>query len=232
MEEQPITIGYWRIRGLGAPIIYLCEHLGLPYRLHFYEQGGAPDFSKEAFRRERETLGVPFADLPYIIDGPYRVAQSPACLRHLCRRHAPDLLGRDLAAQALVETTAQILHEDRIVVHSLSYRNLDQAVAYDEAHARLARFEAHMQGRAWIADVDLTYVDFVLWEYIDFANWLSSGATAQRFPTLAAHHARTGALPRFAAHRASADFIAYPFNSRSALVGGADSMPLGSNARR
>ena len=219
LSAQEIVIGYWRIRGLGAPILYLCEHLGVPYSMKYYEQGGPPDFSKEAFRREREALGVPFANLPYIVDGEIGVAQSPTCLRHICRRFGPDLLGRDLRAQALVETTAQILHEDRIVVHSLAYRNLERAVAFDEAHARLAPFDAHMRDRAWVADTDLTYVDFVLWEYLDFVNWLSRGATFARFPALAAHHARTGALPRFAAHRASDRFLAYPFNSRSALVG-------------
>ena len=41
------TLGYWKIRGLGAPVRYLLAYLDVDYDLVEYEQGDGPDFSRQ-----------------------------------------------------------------------------------------------------------------------------------------------------------------------------------------
>ena len=65
--SAPITIGYWRIRALGAPVIYVCEYLDVPYTVLYYEQGGPPDFSMADFRDVKDSLGMPFPNLPSVL---------------------------------------------------------------------------------------------------------------------------------------------------------------------
>ena len=67
-SEVP-TLGYWNIRGLAEPIRLLLEYCGESYKDVRYQQGGAPDYSREEWLAEKEKLGLDFPNLPYYIDG-------------------------------------------------------------------------------------------------------------------------------------------------------------------
>ena len=56
MEGQ-ITIGYWKIRGICNNVKTVMEYLKKPYNFVAYEQGDAPDFSREAWMSKKFTLG-------------------------------------------------------------------------------------------------------------------------------------------------------------------------------
>jgi len=219
-RPEEIVIGNWRIRGLGAPIVYLCEYLAVPYRMRYYEQGGAPDFSKADFRNARSSLNMPFANLPYVIDAGIGIAQSLACSRYICRKWGPELLGKGLRDLALVDTISQILHDDRLYVQGvLGYGSVDCKPVVDEGHRRLEPLSAHLADRSFLAGDYVTYVDFIFWENIDFVNWVGQGRTLDAYPGIAAYFARVSALPRFNEYLASERFLKYPYSSKSAAHG-------------
>ena len=67
-KNPPILLGYWRIRGLAQPIRYLLEYTEHPYQDVMYEQGDGPNFSVECWTSVKNTLGLDFPSIPYLID--------------------------------------------------------------------------------------------------------------------------------------------------------------------
>ncbi len=66
MEAGKLTIGYWKIRGLIAPVKYILEYLAVPYNVVDYEQGEGPEFSNDSWISVKHTLGLDFPNLPYL----------------------------------------------------------------------------------------------------------------------------------------------------------------------
>lgn len=220
MMQPGIIIGNWRIRGLGAPIVYLCEYLAVPYSMSYYERGGPPNFSKASFRDAKAGLDMPFANLPYVIDGEIKIAQSLACSRHICRKWGADLLGKDARDLALIDTLSQILHEDRLYVQGvLGYQSVDKRPVIEEGHRRLEPLAIHLRGRQFLAGNYVTYVDFILWENLAFLDWVGKGATSRTYPNLDEYFQRVSGLPRFKEFLASERFLKHPFSSSFAAHG-------------
>lgn len=86
-----ITVGYWSIRGLGAPLRMMVMFAGVPLQAECYDvaynaAGEPADRShwtgvKPALK-ERNAL----MNLPYVIDGDFVVTQSNACATYLGRK--------------------------------------------------------------------------------------------------------------------------------------------------
>lgn len=68
-NNPKIQLGYWRIRGLAHPIRYLLEYIEHPYEDVMYEQGDAPAYSIESWTSVKNSLGLAFPNMPYMIDG-------------------------------------------------------------------------------------------------------------------------------------------------------------------
>ncbi len=60
---------------------------------------------------KKHYLGLDFPNLPYIIDGDVRMSESKSIMAYFCRKHRPELLGRDAAETALADMISRI-HDD------------------------------------------------------------------------------------------------------------------------
>ena len=67
-----MILGYWKIRGRGEPIRLLMEFLGVKYT----EEN--PSF-KQWFSK-RDSMGMDFPNLPYLIDGNHKITESRAII--------------------------------------------------------------------------------------------------------------------------------------------------------
>ena len=94
-KNPPIQIGYWKIRGQAQPIRYLLEYCEHPYEETMYEQGDAPNFSVECWTSVRNTLGLDFPTIPYIIDGENRLTDLHAIMLYVATAYCPEILGKD-----------------------------------------------------------------------------------------------------------------------------------------
>lgn len=70
-----ITLGYWKLRGLASPIKYLLAYREVEYTDKLYNIGPAPDFDRSEWLNEKETLGLDFPNLPYLLDGDVKLSQ-------------------------------------------------------------------------------------------------------------------------------------------------------------
>ena len=93
MASEKPTLGYWKIRGLASQIRYEMVYLGVDYSVDQYEQGEAPDFDRSAWLNVKSTLGLPFPNLPYLIDGDLKLTETNAIMKYIASKYGPELLG-------------------------------------------------------------------------------------------------------------------------------------------
>jgi glutathione S-transferase len=99
MTDQ-LILGYWAIRGLAQSIRLVLHYTKTPFINKTYEQGDAPDYSRAEWLSEKETLGLDFPNLPYLIDNDIKITQSKAILYYL--GHKLNLMGTNLEEEAHV----------------------------------------------------------------------------------------------------------------------------------
>eukprot|EP00656_Telonema_subtile_P019961 TRINITY_DN21149_c0_g1_i3.p1 TRINITY_DN21149_c0_g1~~TRINITY_DN21149_c0_g1_i3.p1 ORF type:complete len:202 (-),score=59.41 TRINITY_DN21149_c0_g1_i3:28-633(-) len=136
-RRYTMEVGYWHIRGLGAPLRMLCEYAGPEsYSNKTFQVCGEPGswdlsswFDTKPALKERNA----FMNLPYILDGEVVVAHTLACMQYAGKKFG--LYGSDAAQERQVH---QVLCE----VQDL--RNAAVGVFYSgESKERL---RAHLQG--------------------------------------------------------------------------------------
>jgi glutathione S-transferase len=100
--QTDITLGYWKIRGLGFHVRVVLEYLGLSYKIKDYVQGDAPEFSVKEWHDDKFSLGFAFPNLPYIIDGDVKLSETLAIMQYLANKYDRTLLGKTAADFGLV----------------------------------------------------------------------------------------------------------------------------------
>nr|ABL09303.1 allergen Aca s 8 [Acarus siro] len=104
MASKP-TLGYWDIRGLGAPIRYLLTYAGIDFEDKRYSD------PNEWFGKDKPSLGLDFPNLPYYIDGSVKLTQTQAILRYIARKANLDgATEAEKIAISLVEQQVQDLN--------------------------------------------------------------------------------------------------------------------------
>lgn len=95
--EGKIKIGYWGIRGRGQVIRHLCAYTGIDWEEVTYKQPG------EWFAiGDKNKLGLDFPNLPYLINGDFKLTESMAIANYIIRKSKPELLGKTIEDQAKV----------------------------------------------------------------------------------------------------------------------------------
>ena len=110
MQTNKLKLGYWgSIRGRGATVVLLLQYLGVDYEKIDYDIEG----DRQGWLDDIVNLGLPFANLPYIIDGDFKLCETKAIIRYLAEKYNPDLLGKDVQQRALVEMISCVVFEFR-----------------------------------------------------------------------------------------------------------------------
>jgi glutathione S-transferase len=204
------------MRGLAQAIRYVLAYSGVPFADVRYQQGGAPDYSRQAWLDEKEKLDLDFPNLPYYIEGKLRLTQSTTILRHLGRKH--NLAGNSLEEQARCDLVLDTSYDFKSVLVSTAYaRNRADALA-DFATKTIphyfSQFEAFRTRRntKWFAGDSLTISDFFMFEMLDQSALMVPGCL-DAYPKLAEFKEAFVAIPAVAEYRKSAAFIERPCNN-------------------
>lgn len=214
-----VTLGYWDIRGLAQPIRNLLVYKGVDFEDKLYKVGPGPDFDREEWLKDKCSLGVMFPNLPYYIDEDVKISQSLAIMRYLARKH-------DLGARDGEETTKLDVMEQQakdlsmwlgMVCCSANFE--EQRDKYEETMVGQLRLWAeHLQDKLWVMGDRLTYVDFLLYEALDWHYFFKSEAF-QEFHIVVEYMRRFEELPNLKEYFDSDKYIKWPLMGPQAKWG-------------
>ena len=89
--------------------------------------------------------------------------------------------------------------------------------------AKLVEFR-NKHGFKWMAGNNLTWIDFYIWEAVDYVRWLSNGAVFEQFPSLKEYHENFLKIPQLKKVWGDDEKIMkFPWNNANAKIGGRDS---------
>ncbi|VUZ50764.1 unnamed protein product, partial [Hymenolepis diminuta] len=80
-------LAYWDFRGRAEPIRLLLRYLGVDFEEKLYRFGPAPEYDREEWFDEKFKLSLDFPNLPYYIDGDFKLTQSSAILEYIADKH-------------------------------------------------------------------------------------------------------------------------------------------------
>jgi glutathione S-transferase len=111
MADQQVILGYWGAVGLGQSLRYLLNYVEANWKDEVYS-----DHAKW-FGADKQGLGIPLPNLPYLIDGEFKLSESNALLRYIPRRFGkPELLGKTIEDQARIDQLLGVLGDIQTAV--------------------------------------------------------------------------------------------------------------------
>ena len=163
--QKPI-LGYWKIRGLAAPIRYMFHYLGVDFEDKLYECGDAPDFDKSAWLNEKETLGLEFPNLPYLIDGETKLTETVAIMHYIASKYQPALLGSNASVKGRILMLLEHIVTLKKRATEPCYTTGDKEAIVDDCRPLLAKIVEVKGDNTWIAGQNLTWLDFYFAELL------------------------------------------------------------------
>ena len=219
VEAGKLTIGYWKIRGLQSPVRYILEYLGVPYNDVQYEQGDAPDFSREGWLSVKPNLGLDFPNLPYLLDGEVKITESHAIIRYISNKWGgADFSGKDPKDKGIVDMLLGVVSDIKGAATGHCYASGDLEAVIKIGNDRMAAVSKFLGAKQFFLGDYLTFVDFFIFEQIELFAWASKNEFLTRFPNLAEFHQRIIALPKFGEYYNSDRFVKRPFNNKVAKL--------------
>jgi len=217
-------LGYWKIRGLAQPIRLMLGYADVDFEDKLYEVTDEPEYSREAWLKEKFNLGLDFPNLPYYVDGETKLSQSSAIMRHLARKH--DLMGKtdkekdrcDQAAEQICDLRQGFVKLCYGAFFGMDFKEKGPAYA-ENIKKNLQPFETFLGDNKWLAGENLTWADFILWEMLDQHLLFKSDCLGE-LPKLAAYHQRFKDEPKIKKFMESPKFFKGPCNNKMAAWGG------------
>ena len=223
MKSMTAQLGYWKIRGLAAPIRMLLHYCEVPFADVQYEQSDPPELSAAAWLDKKFTLGLAFPNLPYYLDDRGKFVQTLAIMRYIAARHGASAgggLGHDDSQVDMMAQVAMDLRNAfaRCCYGSRSMAEVDSAVAHDIG-PQLAAWDRHLATvGSFCTGERLSYADFFLAEHLDQIRLVLPGAV-QQHSALCAYVDRFFALAKIQDFVRTPLYMKWPVNNKSAFVG-------------
>ena len=87
-NQNQLVLGYWNMRGMsrGNPARYLLSYSGVVWEDRQYS------FGQQEWQQAKSTL-MPFANLPHLIDGDFKVTETIAVHQYIAQKFCPQVLG-------------------------------------------------------------------------------------------------------------------------------------------
>jgi len=232
--QSKLEIGYWAIRGLGAPCRMVCEFAGADYdskvyHYHLKSEEKEWDFS-EWFEGKKPELQKKNAliNLPYLIDTDGSiVTQTIACLSYLGRKY--DMMGSNNKELCMTQQVLCEAHDLRNIAVNAFYGGPSEAVvdfltkSVPKSYAKFEGWLKHQTTGPYTVGETPTVGDFHLWEMVDQCELLAfdhaKDSPLKSYPMLKKLHDSLRAEPKLQRYF-SGPLYNLPVNGPMALWGG------------
>jgi len=113
---EKVTLGYWGIRGRAQIARLLLAYTGAVWEDVKYTS------PEQWFGKDKQGLGIPFANLPYLIDGDFKLSESRAIIKYIVARSGnKELEGKNIQDQARVIQVSSVLEDLAVPLGSLFF---------------------------------------------------------------------------------------------------------------
>nr|CDS21012.1 glutathione S transferase Mu 1 [Echinococcus granulosus] len=202
------VLAYWDIKGLGERSRLLLKYVGVEYDDKQYTFGPAPTLDRNAWLSEKFSLGLDFPNLPYYIDGDFKLTQSGAILEYIADRHGmiPNCKKRRAVLHMLQCEVFDLQMSFGDVCYSADWEKLKPGFMETLAQ-KLTNFEAFLDEKVWLTGEKISYPDFSLCEVLIELKKFEP-TCLQKYPKLQAYLTRFENLPQLKDYIASKEFAA------------------------
>ena len=220
-EVNRAILGYWGTRALAQQIRLLLEYTNTPYEDVRYPQGEAPEYDKSEWLSVKFKLGLDFPNLPYYIDGDFKLTESDAITRYIADKNG--MVGKSAEERGFVSMIESVLYD---------WHTAYWEITYDHRYAELLqKYLGSIEGKyiepflkllrknKWLVGNELTYIDFIFYEIID-THFILLPVIREKYPLFVEYAERFEELPAIRAYMTSSRFLKYPLNSKYAGWGG------------
>ena len=180
------TLGYWSTRGMGAQCTYLLAYCGADFNFKQYKATfDNGEVGRGTWPDEKFNLGIAFPNLPYLLDGDVKIAETMPLMRYICRKYKPALLGKTLEERAQVDMIGAVVNDLKVNACMIPcYTHGDREKIDEDCTKRLEPIVKWLGNKKFLMGNDLCYVDFVLFECINVTNFVTKGRVFTDYPTL------------------------------------------------
>ena len=160
-----VTLGYWKIRGLAQYLRHLLSYTETEFQEIQY------DNQDRWFKEDKLNLGLDFPNLPYLIDGDFKLTESSAIAKYIIKRSGKtDLLGKNTRDQGKVDALISVINDALKDIRGLFWNKDHETLKIELLEKARPKFNyiKDFVGDRQFALGYLTLVDFVLAENLAY----------------------------------------------------------------
>ena len=164
--SRPI-FGYWKARVGPRGSINRCllGYAGVDFEDKQYSSAGPLIWSED-----KPNLGLDFPNLPYLIDGDFKITESRAVSAYICARWAPALLGADPVEKGAICMMHNVVYDWMFSFFGMAMKSSEPPSVddvYAKAKTGLEPIVAYLGVKQYLASAEVSLVDFLLWEGLE-----------------------------------------------------------------
>ena len=168
----------------------------------------------------KNTLGLDFPSMPYLIDPnkDVKLTDTYAIMLYIAQNYAPELLGHSVEQVAEIDMFYHQLKNIKSAITGPCYAGADRKALSVTAQDKMKPMLAYLAKKEYFFGENLSFLDFYLFELIEFVQWLSDEEFLTKNKEAARYVKRIKNLKQIKRYIKSDRYMAAPYNNKVAKI--------------
>ena len=180
-------LGYFDLRGLGAPCRYMLHYCKVDFEDRMYTIGPPPEYDNSHWLDVKFKLGLDLPNLPYFIDKDINLTETRAIMQYIAHKWRPELLPRTSKEVGQSEMIFDYIKQLTMAVVAV-YSKTDLKEITDGFWPILDKIVAFQKKKPFLSGDNLMWIDFLYFEFLCMGNYFSGGKLFKKYPVCKAYY--------------------------------------------